>query len=334
MKILFVSNRYPTTKNPGDSPCIAQQRQALERLGYEIDLLYINSQKSKLDYLKSAWLIFWKIQICRQYDIVHAHYGQYCGLVSCLQFARPTIITFRGSDILYQRELPVSRWAARLASRLIVMSQQMKSVLGSESAEIIPYGIDVEQFRPLAQDDARRKLSLTGDAPILLFPYDPERKVKRYSLAMAAVEILKIEFPNIQLITIHDQPYECIPLYMNACDVLIMTSKSEGAPVAVREAMACNLPIVSVDVGDVASVVGNTQNCAIVDAEPAAMAASIAEILRTGKRSNGRDTATKMSVNVFAKSVANIYEQLGASKNTAELEPRLPPFLQKQKTKI
>ena len=334
MKILFVTNRYPTPKNPGDSPCIAQQREALERLGYEIDLLYIDSQKSRINYLKSACLIFWKIQICRRYDIVHAHYGQYCGLIACLQFARPTLITFRGSDILYHRELPVSRWAAKLANRLIVMSQQMKTVLGRKSAEIIPYGIDLDRFRPLARDESRQRRSLTEDAPILLFPYDPSRKIKRYSLATAAVEILKLEFPNIQLIAIHDRPYEHIPLYMNACDVLLMTSKSEGAPVAVREAMACNLPIVSVDVGDVTSVIGTTDSCAIVDAEPEAMATSIAEILRTGKRSNGRNSAAKMSVNFFAKSVANIYEQLGAKRNLAKLQPQLQSQLPKQKPGI
>ena len=334
MKILFVTNRYPTTERPGDSPCIAQQRQALERLGYEVDLLYIDSQNNRGNYLKAAWLIFWKIQICRQYDIVHAHYGQYCGLVASLQLARPTVITFRGSDILYHRELPISRWAAKLANRLIVMSQQMKTVLGQESAEIIPYGIDLERFRPLERDVSRQKLSLDRDAPILLFPYDPARKIKRFSLATAAVEILKLEFPNIQLIAIHERPYEHIPLYMNACDALIMTSRSEGAPVAIREAMACNLPIASVDVGDVASVVGKTDNCAIVDAEPETIANSISKILRTGRRSNGRDLAAEMSVSSFAGSVAKIYEQLGSRSKLDVLEPQLQPQLPKQKPKI
>ena len=98
--------------------------------------------------------------------------------------------------------------------------------------------------------------------------------------------------------------------------------------------MACNLPIVSVDVGDVTSVIGTTDSCAIVDAEPEAMATSIAEILRTGKRSNGRNSAAKMSVNFFAKSVANIYEQLGAKRNLAKLQPQLQSQLPKQKPGI
>ena len=113
-----------------------------------------------------------------------------------------------------------------------------------------------------------------------------------------------------------------------------MTSKSEGAPVAVREAMACNLPIVSVDVGDVTSVIGTTDSCAIVDTEPEAIADSIAEILRTGKRSNGRNSASEMSVSSFARSVANIYEQLGAKRNLAGLQPQLQPQLPKQKPRI
>ncbi|MCP4480089.1 MAG: glycosyltransferase, partial [Planctomycetaceae bacterium] len=103
-------------------------------------------------------------------------------------------------------------------------------------------------------------------------------------------------------------------------------SQSEGAPVAVREAMACNLPIVSVDVGDVASVIGTTDNCAIVNTEPEVIANSIAQILRTEKRSNGRNSATEMSVRTFAQSVANIYEQVGTRKKPVEFKSKITTF--------
>ena len=326
MKILFVTNRYPTPVTPGASPCIAQQREALERLGYKVDLLFIDSQRSRLNYLKGAWKVFWSTQICRRYDVVHAHYGHYCGLAACAQFARPTIITCRGSDILYHRERPVSRFAARFASQLIMMSQEMKDVLGQESARIIPYGIDLDLFKPGSRAAARKELGLDENAPIVLFPYDPSRTVKRFDLVEQSFEILRKEFPGIQVVAIYDKPYEMIPVYMNACDVLVLTSVSEGAPVAVREAMACNLPIVSVDVGDVADVIATTESCSIADRNPQDIAEHVARILRTEKRSNGRSAVTKMSTSTYAREIADIYDRLAPKRAKKPSRTRQQPI--------
>ena len=89
----------------------------------------------------------------------------------------------------------------------------------------------------------------------------------------------------------------------------------------------------AVDVGDVASVIGTTDNCAIVDTEPEVIANSIAEILRTEKRSNGRNSVTEMSVRTFAQSVANIYERLGTRKKPVELKSKIATFPAETKTK-
>ena len=314
MKVLFVTNRYPTPRTPGDSPCIARQREALERLGYVVELLFIDSRSSRWNYLKAVWQVFWSTQICRRYDLVHAHYGQYCGLTACAQFARPTIVTFRGSDVLNPRERPVSRLVARFASRLIVMSQEMKDVLGYDTADIIPYGIDLDLLQPASRDAARQELGLPKDAPIVLFPYDPSRKVKRFDLVEQSVSILKKEFPEVQVVAIYDKPYESIPVYMNAADVLVMTSNTEGAPVAVREAMACNLPVVSVDVGDVADVIGSTEGCSIANRDPQDIAEQVAKILRSGMRTNGRSVAMTMGIASYARAVADIYDSLSQNK--------------------
>ncbi len=325
MKILFVTNRYPTPQTPGDSPCIARQREALQRLGYEVDVLFIDSQRSRLNYLKAVWQVFWKTQIRRQYDVVHAHYGYYCGLAACAQFARPTIVTFRGSDVLYKPERGISRLAARLASQSIVMSDDMKRILGDDAAAIIPYGIDLELFQPGSRAAARQQLGLPQEPPLVLFPYDPSRSVKRFELVEQAVSILKNEFAEIQVIAICDKPYESVPVYMNACDVMVLTSVSEGAPVAVREAMACNLPIVSVDVGDVASVIGTTTGCAIANRDPQDIANHLSQMLRAGIRSNGRQAAMKMSVSTYAREVANLYDRYDPDRTKQPVPSSRPP---------
>jgi glycosyltransferase involved in cell wall biosynthesis len=308
MRVLFVTNRYPTEATPGNSPCIHQQRIAIQKLGYEVDVLFINSEQSKVNYLKAILQVFWATQVTNRYDLVHAHYGFYCGLVACMQWHTPVVVTFRGSDILYRRERSISQLVAKLASAVIVMTEEMKQILGRNDAHIIPYGIDLDIFSPRPQAEARQTLGLPSGVPLILFPYNPGRTLKRFDLILQATDLLKEEFPDIRVMAIHDQPHATVAIYMNACDVLVLTSEREGAPVAVREAMACNLPIISVDVGDVANVIGASEGCYLVRRDSEAISRKLAQVLRTRKRTNGCLAAQKMSMSQSAVDVAAIYE--------------------------
>src|SRR5512147_269356 len=107
MRILFVTNNYPTPKAPGDSPCVEQQKQSLEDLGIDVDVLFFDGMRNRLNYLKGALRVFWNVQIRRRYDLLHAHYG-FSGAVARMQISCPVIVTFRGSDVLTPRERPVS----------------------------------------------------------------------------------------------------------------------------------------------------------------------------------------------------------------------------------
>ena len=310
MRILFVTNEYPTEDIPGAGPCIRQQQHALEALGYDVDVLYIDRMASKLNYLKAALRVFWLAQIKRHYDVIHAHYGYICALAARMQFRTPVVVTFRGSDVLRMREKPLSWLIARTIGQSIVMTEEMKQALGRSDALVLPYGIDLDLFRPCPQDEARRELGLPPDAPLILFPYDPQRLLKRFYLVEQAAAILKEEFPDLQVVAIHQEPHDRVARYMNACDAMALMSIREGAPVAIREAMACNLPIVSVDVGDVASVIRGTEGCYIVQPDPEDIAAKMALILRSRRRSNGRRVAEKMGLLPTAEKVAAVYGRL------------------------
>jgi glycosyltransferase involved in cell wall biosynthesis len=320
MRILFVTNRYPTPQTPGDSPCIAQQRAAIEKLGHIVDVLFIHSQKSWFRYLTAVGKLFWS---SRRYDVIHAHYGSFCGLVAGAQMSTPVIVTFRGSDVFHKREYRLSRWAAWRAAQVVVMSREMKERLGRQDAHVIPYGIDLEQFQPRPQAAARRALGLPENVPLVLFPYDPARTVKRFDLVRAAIDLAVADFPQIDVVAIDSKPYASIPDYMNACDALVLTSDSEGAPVAVREAMACNLPIVSVDVGDVRDVMGDTAGCHLVTREPHDIAAKIGAVIRSRSRTNGRTAMAQMSIDCSAAQVVRIYETLARTRS------RPPPSKQR-----
>jgi glycosyltransferase involved in cell wall biosynthesis len=273
-------------------------------------VLFIDKNKSNLNYLKAALTVFWNAQIRHRYQIIHAHYGFYCALTARMQWRIPVVVTFRGSDVMWERERPISRFVANHSYQSIVMTDEMKQQLGREDALIIPYGIDLEMFKPVPQADARRKLNLPPDAPLILFPYDPGRSLKRFDLVEQAAEILKAEFPDVQVLAVHNEPHENIAAYMNACDVMVLTSKREGAPVAIREAMACNMPIVSVDVGDVAEVINGTEGCYLVKHDAADIAEKLAWVLRSRQRTNGRLAAQKMSLDQSAAQVAAIYTDI------------------------
>jgi len=309
MRILFVTNQYPTDKTPGASPCIEQQKKSLEDLGFEVDVLFFNGPESRVNYLKAMWRVFWLIQVQKQYDLVHAHYG-FCGIVARAQFRCPVVVTFRGSDVFSPRERPISRMVSASVDKIIVMTEEMRKVLYKHDVKVIPYGVDLDVFKPQPRLIARQKLGLSPTAPLILFPYNPHRVEKRFDLIDRTIAILEKEFPEVQLLVVYNKPYDSIVDYMNACDALVLASDSEGAPMAVREAMACNLPVVSVDVGDVVSVIRGTEGCYICSKSPDDIAAKLSKVLLERKRTNGYFVASQFGLAKSALEIAKIYEEL------------------------
>jgi glycosyltransferase involved in cell wall biosynthesis len=104
-------------------------------------------------------------------------------------------------------------------------------------------------------------------------------------------------------------PQQQVPIYMNAADVLVMASMLEGSPNAVKEAMATNLPVITVDVGDAADLIGPTEGCYLVPREAAAIAEKIIQVCRRGGRTKGRDWIQKLSMDQTAKQIVEVYAE-------------------------
>jgi teichuronic acid biosynthesis glycosyltransferase TuaC len=103
-----------------------------------------------------------------------------------------------------------------------------------------------------------------------------------------------------------------MPVWMNAADVMIMSSRAEGSPNVVKEAMACDLPIVAAEVGDVAEVIGGTRHCHLHHWDPAAaeMGESIVEVVRAiPERSNGRDRTEHLGLEAVALRLREVYDR-------------------------
>src|SRR6185437_8453705 len=123
-------------------------------------------------------------------------------------------------------------------------------------------------------------------------------------------ELLKTKVPDVELVVVHREPQERLALYMSACDALVFPSYQEGSPNIVKQAMACNLPIVATDVGDVREVIGGTTGCFVCEPSADSFAERLAEILDKPFRTDGRLSVQHLSGPMVAKRIIGLYEEV------------------------
>jgi len=316
MKILELTNMYPTTEKPALGTFVKDQVESVRREGVDIDVFVVNGWKNKFSYFW-GFFRFWAWLLTHRYDIIHAHYV-FSGIIARAQFLYPVVLTHHGLEAFLGWQRIPSGIITRLVDKVIVRTKEMKDKLGSYNAEIIPAGVDFELFRPIPRDEARCKLGIDSSEKkmvLVLWGGTKPRKEKRLDITKSAIAIAQKKDPNIELAVVTDKPHEVIPLYMNACDVLLLVSDAEGSPNVVKEAMACNLPVVSVPVGDVPNLIGNTKGCFLCCQDPADVAEKLLLALKPGTRTDGRDKIQHLSQKVIAQRIIGVYQDVLQRKN-------------------
>ena len=315
--VLVVTNLWPTEADPGYGSFVKAQMESLRPLGVEFDALFINGRASRWNYLCAIRGVRKRVR-AKHYDLVHAHFGL-SGWVARWQWRVPLVVSFMGDDVLGRptctgRITPAGHLLrisgfilARLANSVIVKSRQMASKLRMPSAYVIPNGVDLNLFQPLEQAQARRMLGLDPAKKFVLYPYNPEEPRKRFDLIQAAVSLAREQVPSLEILMARGLPQEQVSIYMNAADVLVMASIFEGSPNAVKEAMATNLPVITVDVGDAAELIGPTAGCFLVPRDARAIADKVVEICRSGRRTNGREWIQRLSMEAVARQIVEVY---------------------------
>jgi glycosyltransferase involved in cell wall biosynthesis len=320
LRVLMVTSDWLWNSWGGPAVFIARQAEFLRREGIEVDLFPFRGSRHPANYL-AAWKEVRRRVKSGAYDLVHAQFGQ-SGLTA-LPKRVPLVVTFRGDDLEgiigeNGRYIPagwllrfISRTVARRADAAIVVSEHMKRYLPpSVIAHVMPSGIDLELFRPEPQEAARRRLNLSGNERLVLFVGNPELARKRYGLAQEVVALVNRTIPT-RLIVGWEMPHDRIAAHMNACDALLCTSMQEGSPNAVKEALACNLPVVSVPVGDVPLRLSGVAGCELCSDDRAeTLAAALSRVLQQGERIDGRSAVKDLDERLLTQQLVDVYRSI------------------------
>jgi hypothetical protein len=308
IRVLVVTNTYPTEKNPSNGIFVKEMVDVQRQLGLDVGVFYIGGRRTPLKYAIGI-LRLWGQLLRKRYDLIHAYYV-YSGIVARMQLLYPVIVTLCGSDVNLPSQRPFSKFLYKMVSRTIVQTQRMKELLGDKNAIVMHMGVNLSIVRLVPQSEARSRLGLSQDSKFALFPYDPSRKLKRYDLFIGALTKAKRDQPALEPLIMKGLPKEWVPIYMSAADVLVLTSDIEGSPNTVKEALACGLPIVSVDVGDVVELITGIDGCWICEAIDDAIAQGILKAVSFGRRTDGRKRALEFSSEITASKLMALYEEV------------------------
>jgi glycosyltransferase involved in cell wall biosynthesis len=321
MRVLIMSAIYPTPEKPAWGTFIRTEVEALKHAGVDVELLLLTGGSRKWNYPKAMFQLR-RVLASNTIDLVHAHIA-YVGMVARMQWKVPVVVTYPGSDLLGLVKsqgkkallsplvVAAGRMLARCVDASIVQSAEMARVLNhKKNTFVIPYAIDMETFRLTNRDEARAALGLDPDKKYLLFAANPQIAVKRFPLAKAAADELKKRDHSIELLVAYKEPQDRLALFMNACDALVFTSYQEGSPNVVKQAMACNIPIVATDVGDVREVIGNTKACHVCRPEVGDFVNRLSEILSHRQRTRGREEVHHLAGPSIARKIISVYEQV------------------------
>jgi len=274
----------------------------------DYDNLFIRG-KGIFGYLKNISKIRKKIKEYKP-DLLHAHYGL-SGLLSCLQRIVPVVITFHGSEIHSRFINILSSFASKLSKYNIYVAKHIREKMyfrPGRNFNIIPCGINPDESFVMDKDISSSRMKLTKENINILFAGAFDDLMKNYKLAKNAIQIISEN--KINLIELKGYNREEVTYLFNACDLFLLTSKNEGSPQTIKEAMACNCPIVATDVGEIRDIISDSEGCFITSFEPDDIAQKLKLAMEYGKRTNGREKIKRFDNNIIAEKIYSVYKDV------------------------
>lgn len=315
MRVLHITNNFPTLKFPIFGIFVKEQIDSLNEVGISNDILFINGRENgKFEYVKGIFTIKNKINK-NKYDLIHCHHAltALMLIISGKSFKNKILVSFQNDPVNENGKL-LFKIIKFFADGIIFKNNS--SLIIDDKSFYLPNGVNLDFFKPASRLISRKKLGLDEKNIYVLFVSSNFiRKQKRYDLFTKTLEILKNKYGynNIEEIKLINCSRNQIPDYFNAVDLHLLTSDFEGSPNSVKESMACNTPVVSTNVGNVFKLLKPVYNSFVSEGNsPEELASLVNKVLNNNLKSNGSKVILDLQLD--KKSVAiklkNIYNKL------------------------
>lgn len=270
MKILHITNAYPTKEHPIYGIFIKEQIESLSKDKYKNHIFFINAKdRGKFEYLKAFFKLLFKY---KYYNIIHCHHVFTAVMVLLVRPKVKVVVSFLSDGVHefnFKGKIPFASHLYKLIlkrSDARIFKKSIPVILKEDTYSFyLPNGVNTNLFKPMNKEQVKKKLGLNVNKKYILFVSSNSlyRKEKRYDLFKDVIQILnqKYNMMDIDQLLLINKSREKTPFYFNAANLHLLTSDIEGSPNSVKESLSCNIPVVSTNVGNVPDILKDVPNC-------------------------------------------------------------------------
>ena len=316
MKVLHITANYPTSAHPVFGIFVKEQVESLRNEGVECDVFFSNGKEK--GGMEAHWASIRKVRkLLREnhYDVIHCHHA-ISGLILLLAggtFGHKCVMSYQNDPTREFGRMRLFRLLYATFDRIII--KNTTPLLGKKKVVYLPNGTNSAFFRPMEKDVCKEQLGLEEDKHYILYMDSNagKRTQKRHDRYEEVIRIVKSRIDGVESIELTNTPRERIPVFMNACDLHLLTSDFEGSPNSVKECLCCNTPVVSTPVGNVHEMMGDILGCYVTEGFTAKeLAECVKKVLTSDKPFNGRELflAKGYGIETVARKLKGLYESI------------------------
>lgn len=322
MKILHITTNYPTSCNPVFGVFMKEQVDSLEKYGVENTIFFSNGSETQNRYFGGRLIHATSIVklmfhlMTHRYDVIHCH-----SVISGMIFLYSGWRLFNKCVVSLQndpsRGFDGSRFE-QYKKKFDYVIIKANTVPIEGNVIYLPNGCNIDIFKPLDKNECKKRLGLDSHKRYILFVDSntlKKRMQKRKDRFDETMHILREKYGHndIEELDMIGVARNDVPTWINACDLHLLSSDQEGSPNSVKECLACNIPVVSTDVGNVRDLLDGLKDCFVSDHKEASELAELTDmVLRKQAHEGIRDAFIKKGFDMesTAKKIVSIYQSL------------------------